>query len=134
MRDAGAIAVRQHGREVVVLMRAQHLRVHRRAGRDDARDLALDKFLGRAGGLHLIADGDAIAFLDQARDIVFGGMIGDAAHRNRLAFFFVAGGESDFEFAGGGDGVIVEKLVEVAEAEHEQRVGNLLLYPVVLPH
>ena len=122
------------GGQVVVLVRAQHLRVHRGAGRDDAGDFAPDQFVAAVGVFHLIADGDAVALLDQPRDVVFGGMIGDAAHRNRLALFLVAGGERDLELAGGGDGVVVEQLVEIAQPEHQQRVGDLLLDAVVLPH
>ena len=50
------------------------------------------------------------------------------------AFFLVAGGEGDFEFARGDDGVFEEEFVEIAEAEHQQGVGDLLLDGVVLPH
>ena len=94
----------------------------------------LTSFFAGAGVFHLIADGDAIALLDQARDVVFGGVIGDAAHRDRLAFFLVARGERDFELARGGDGVVVEEFVEIAQAEQQQRVGDLLLDAVILPH
>ncbi len=51
-----------------------------------------------------------------------------------VALFFVAGGESDFEFTRGSDGVFKEEFVEVAEAEHEQRARDLLLDGVVLAH
>ena len=51
-----------------------------------------------------------------------------------VAFFLVARGERDFEFARGGDGVVVEELVEIAEPEQQQRVRHLLLERVVLPH
>ena len=50
------------------------------------------------------------------------------------AFFFVAGGEGDFEFARGEDGVFEEELVEIAEAEEQEGVGDLLFDGVVLPH
>src|ERR1035437_4423367 len=61
-------------------------------------------------------------------------MEGDAAHGDGGALFLVAGGEGDFEFAGGDDGIFEEELVKIAEAEHEQGVGDLLLDVVVLPH
>src|SRR5271155_2253196 len=61
-------------------------------------------------------------------------MVGDAAHGDGLAFFLVAGGEGDFELAGGDFGVVKEELVEIAEAEQKQGVGELLLDAVVLPH
>ena len=124
----------RHRREIVVLMRAQQVRIGRRARRDDAGDLAADQFLARPGLFHLLADGHAIALLDQPRDVTFRRVIGHAAHRNRVALFLVARGERDFEFARGGNGVFEEQLVEVAQPEHQQRVGNLLLRRVVLPH
>jgi hypothetical protein len=61
-------------------------------------------------------------------------MIRDAAHGDGLTLFLVAGGKSNFQFARGGDGVLEEKLVEIAQAEHQQRVGDLLLERVVLAH
>ena len=91
-------------------------------------------FLPSSGVFHLIADGDAIALLDQPRDVAFGGVIGHAAHGNGCAFFLVARGERDFEFARGGDGVFEEELVEIAQAEHQQRVRDLLFDGVILPH
>ena len=61
-------------------------------------------------------------------------MIRHAAHRNGRAFFLVARGQGDFEFARRSDGVLHEEFVEVAQAEHQQGVGDLLLDGVVLPH
>ncbi len=97
------------------------------AGRDDARDFAADELLAGAGFFDLIADGDAIAASDEARDVALGRVIRDAAHGDGRAFFLVARGEGDFEFARGGDGVVEEEFVEIAEAEHEQGAGDLLL-------
>ena len=37
--------------------------------------------------------GNAVALLNQSRDIAFSGMIGHAAHGNGHAFFFVASGQ-----------------------------------------
>ena len=76
------------------------------AGCDDAGDFAAYQFLAGAGFLHLFADGDAIALLDQARDVAFGGVIGHAAHGDGLALLLVAGSESGFELARGSDGVV----------------------------
>ena len=50
------------------------------------------------------------------------------------ALFLIARGERDFEFARGDHGVFEEELVKIAEAEHQQGVGHLLLDAVVLPH
>jgi hypothetical protein len=51
-----------------------------------------------------------------------------------VPFSLFAGGEGDFEFAGGKYGVAEEELVEVAEAEHQEGTWDLLLQGVVLPH
>ena len=90
-------------------------------------------FAGR-GFFDLIADSDAISAPDQARDIAFGRMIRHAAHWYGGAFFFVAGGEGDFQLARGRNRVVEEELIEVAEAIHEQGAGNLLFNRVILLH
>ncbi len=132
--DGGARAGAADGGEEVVLARAHEVGIHGGAGRDDARDFAAHQFLGELGVLHLIADGDAVALLDEARDVAFGGVEGDAAHGDGVALFLIARGEGDFEFARGGHGVFEEELVKIAEAKHEQGIGHLLLDAVVLPH
>ena len=60
-------------------------------------------------------------------------MVGDAAHGYAVAFAELAGGEDDLQDGGGAFGVFVEHLVEVAEAEEQDRVGLLLFYVKVLP-
>ena len=117
VRQPGPAAVAGYGGKVIVLMRAQQVRVSSGAGRDDARDLALDQLLAGAGRFHLIADGDAIALLNEARDVPFGRMIGNTAHGNRHSLFLIARGERDFELACGGDGIFEEELVEIAQAK-----------------
>ena len=94
----------------------------------------LHQFLAGAGIFHLVADGDAVALLNQARDVAFGRVVRHAAHGNGGALFLVARGQRDFELARGGDGVFEEQLVEIAQPEHQQRVRDLLLDGVVLPH
>ena len=61
-------------------------------------------------------------------------MIRDAAHRDGGALFLIARGERDLEFARGNHRVLEEQLVEIAQPEHQQRVRDLLLDAVVLPH
>src|SRR6267378_2081145 len=63
------------------------------AGFHATHDFAANEFLARAGLLHLIADRDFEAGADQARDVALGGVVWNAAHRNRLALFAVARGE-----------------------------------------
>ena len=104
-----------------------------RAGRDYAHDFAADEFFAGAGFLHLIADGYAVPGADQPRDVAFRGVIGNAAHRDRLALFAIARGQSDLQQARGHLRVVVEKLVEIAQAEKQQRLRMLLLDGVILP-
>ncbi len=132
--DACASAVARDCGQVVVFVRAEEVGVGRGAGGDDAGDFAADEFLAGAGVFHLVTDRDAVAFADEARDVAFGGVIGHAAHGDGVAFFLVASGEGDFEFAGGKYGVVEKELVEVAEAEHEEGTWDLLLEGVILPH
>ena len=77
---AGALPGSRYGRQVVILVRAQQVRVGGGAGRDDAGDLALHQLLRHRRIFHLVADGDAVALLNQPRDIAFGRMVGHAAH------------------------------------------------------
>ena len=99
-----------------------------------AGDLALDQLLGEARVLHLVADRDAVAALDQAGDVALGRVVGDAAHGDGLPLLLVARGEGDLQLARRGDGVVVEELVEVPQPEHQQGAGDLLLDGVILPH
>ena len=134
VREPGPRAVAHHGGQVVVLVRAQQVGIRRGARRDDARDFAAHQFLARARLFHLLADGDAIPAPDQFRDVILGGVIRHAAHRNGRAFFFVPGGQGDLEFARGRHGVFEEKLVEISQPEHQQRARHLLFHSVVLAH
>ena len=77
--------------------------------------------------LHLLGHGDAEAAADQAGEIGFGGVVRDAAHRDRRAGVLAALGQRDVQRGGGGFGVGEEQLVEVAHAEEQQRVGMFRL-------
>ena len=123
-RDAG---------QKVVLLRTK-LRVGRGARRQYARDLALHQLLGEPRVFHLLADGDLEALANQLGDVVLGRVIRHAAHGNGDAFFLVARGERDLQLARGDDRILEEELVEVAQAEEQQRAGMLFLDRGVLPH
>src|ERR1044071_1552581 len=97
------------------------MRVDGRAGRDDADDLAADELLRLGRVFGLLADGDAVAFADQARDVARDGVVRDAAHGDGLAALLVARGQGYLQLARAGDGVLEEEFVEVAEAEEEER-------------
>ncbi len=106
----------------------------RRARREHARDLALHQLLGEPRVFHLLADGDLEALANELGNVVFRRVIGHAAHGNGDALFLVARGQRDLQLARGDHRVLEEELVEVAQAEEQQRVGMLFLDRGVLPH
>ena len=135
-RRAGVLPVQKDATEEVAAPVVEAGAVDDRAGRDDADDIALDKALGERRVLGLLADGDLVALGDQARDVGVARMIGNAAHRRlilrRLAA--VAGRQRQIELARGELGILVEHLVEVAQAEKEDRILILFLDLQILLH
>ena len=128
--QAAGIAIGNGDSQVVVGFGLEPVFVEDRAGGDDAGDLAFDETA--ADLADLVADGDAQPGLDEASDVGGGGVVGHAAHGYAVALAEFAGGEDDLEDGGGAFGVLVEHLVEVAEAEQQDRVGLLLFYVKVL--
>ncbi len=117
--DGRAGGVRGHRGEKIIFAGVENGPIGRRARGDHANDFAADDFFAGAGLLHLIANGNLETGADQAGDVAVGGVVGDAAHRNRLTLFAIARGQGDLQFAGGEDGVFVEQFVEIAETEEE---------------
>ncbi len=129
-RFLGRAGLKQGGEEVVLLL-AQRV-VERGAGGEHARDFAADDLLGELGVFHLVADGDAVALAQQAREVLLDCVIRHAAHGLRA--LAVARGQGQLQLAADGHGVVVEELVEVAHAEEEQGVGILALGRGPLAH
>ena len=132
-REPGAALRKGDGGEVVVPLFVEDRLLDEGAGGDDADDGAVDEALGLLGILGLLADGDAVAGLEQAVDVGRARVVGDAGHRD-AAVALGAGGEHDAEHARGGLRVLVEHLVEVAEAEEEDLVRVLRLDGGILLH
>ncbi len=80
------------GGEEIIFARVEHRDISGRAWSDDAHNFAANDFLAGAGLLHLVADGDFKSSADEFGDVAIGGVIRDAAHRNRLALFAIARG------------------------------------------
>ena len=103
------------------------------AGGDDAGDLAADDraLLDGAGILHLVAERGGLAGADELREVGVERVVGDAAHRRYGAL-----GERGAEDRGGDDGVLAEHLVEIAEAEHQNRAGRQFAFdgPILALH
>jgi hypothetical protein len=116
------------GQEVVSLG-GQDALVKVGAGAQDLGHLALDELAG-PGVLHLVADGDLAAGPQEPADVGMGGVEGDAAHRNHAPFR-----QRHIEQLGAGLGVLEKHLVEIAQAEKQQRVpGQLALDAAILRH
>ena len=130
---AGGVSGAGHAGQKVVFLRAQ-MRVGRGSRREHARDLALHQLLGQPRIFHLLADGDLESFANQFGNVVFRRVIRHAAHGNGGALFFVARGERDLQFARGDHCVFEEQLVEVAQAEEQERAGMFFLDRGILPH
>ena len=135
-RYACVLLIQENAAEEVAAPVVEAGAVDDRAGRDDADDIALDKALGERRVLGLLADGDLVALGDQAGDVGVARMVGDAAHRclilRRLAA--VAGRQRQIELARGELGILVEHLIEVAQAEKEDRILILFLDLQILLH
>ena len=95
--DGLACGMAGDGGQEIVLSGRQHAGIGGRAGSDDADDFAADELLALGRFLGLLADGDFVAGTDQAGDVIFRGVIGNAAHGYGVVFFFVAGGEGDLK-------------------------------------
>ena len=108
------------------------------AGGDDADDVALDEPLRLRGVLRLLADGDLVALGDQAGDVGVGGVVWDAAHGHLLLeglrLVLVAGGQHQIQLARSGLCVVAEHLVEIPQAEKEDRLLILFLDFQILAH
>ena len=131
--EADALSSLRDGGEKIVFFGAER-GIGRCARGDDASDFSPHQLLRHSRVFDLLADGDLEALADQLRDVAFGGVMGDAAHRDGDAFFFVARGERDLQFFGGEDGVVEEEFVEISQAEEQQGAGMLLLDGGILPH
>ena len=115
--------------QVTFLGRRQHHLLAHGAGRDHAHDLPRHQLRRLGVGRALLADRDLVPRLQQLGDVRFRGMVGHAAQRHAV---LVARGELDIEHARADFGVLEEHLVEIAEAEKQDRVGDALLDAEIL--
>jgi hypothetical protein len=112
------------GHDEGALAGLDRVRLELRARRHHPHHLAPHDALGAPRVFHLLAERDAVALLDEPRDVRGRRVVGDAAHRDGRAVPVVrARGERDLERLGRHHRVLEEHLVEVAHAEEEQRVG-----------
>ena len=119
-------------RQKVVGPGRQQAVLDQRARRDDADDLAPDQ-PPRRHLADLVADRHPVPLLDQPGDVPLGGVVRHAGHRDALAPADVAARQHDVERLRHDLRVVVERLVEVAQAEEEDGVRMARLDLQVLP-
>ena len=122
--EADPVIALQEAAQVVVLLGIENALLDHGPGSDDPHHLAPDESLDQAGILDLFAQGDLVALSDQLSQVGIDGMVGHAAHGNGLTLgVAVPGGEGDLQVAAGDDGILVEHLVEIAQAEKRRIPG-----------
>ena len=138
VREAGDAPLRRqvHGGQVIGLALLQHALFQHGAGGDDPQHIPLHQALGQSRVLHLLADGHLVALAQQLGHIALVGVVGHAAHGRLLLGRPgpVPGGEGQVQLPGGGAGILVEHLVEIAQAEKQDAVRQFILDPVILLH
>ena len=121
------------GRQVVVAAFLEHGRLDDGAGGDDAAHGAFDQLLARRRlAAYLLGDGDLVAGRHQPGDVGIDAVVGHAGQRHALVRAHGPGGQHHIADLGHDPGVVVEGLVEVAQAEKEDRVRELFLDRQVL--
>ncbi len=132
IRNRCSVQVQNDRSEIVIRVSGQEARLGHGSGSHHAYHFAFDQSLG-GHFADLFADGDVVAFFDQAREIVFDGMIGNARQRHAYPAANRARCEHDVEFARGDLGVLVEGFIKIAKPEEENGIGMLLFFFEVLP-
>ncbi|MNZ78692.1 hypothetical protein D3C78_972780 [compost metagenome] len=96
-RQAEQPFVTEHRRQQVVAAFVEQRFIADRAGGDDAHHLALHRPLAGRRIADLLADHHGFAQLDQLGQVAFGGVEGNARHRNGIAGRLTACGQRDVE-------------------------------------
>ena len=132
---AAGIPCQIHGADIVAAPLLQHRAFGDGAGGDDPDHVPLDDALGQGRVLGLLADGHLVALGDEPGDIALSAVVGDAAHGGALLRVLdgpVPGGQGQVQLPGGHLGVLIEHLIEIAQAEKQQAILIVLLALVIL--
>ena len=114
-------------RQIIMRPRVEQRLLGDGAGGDEALDRTGNDrfcapFLRFRRVFHLLADRHLEALADQAFQIGFVAVNGNAAHRDIVAQMFATLGQRDVERRGGGHGIGKEKLVKIAHPVEQKRV------------
>ena len=135
--QAEAVALTVEAGHIVIFIFVQHTAFRNRARGDNAGDVPLHQALYFLGILHLLAHRHLVALLHHAGNVGIHAVIGHAAHRSLLLLWLgaVTGGQGQIQLPGGQDGILIEHLVKVAQAEKQNAVLVFFLQcPVLLLH
>ena len=132
--DARAALRRNDCQQVVRDLALEERVFYQRARRHDTHDLAAHDSLRGRRVLHLLADGDLDARLDELGQVAVEGVVRDARERHLLLGPLVPRSQDDTQHLGRDLGVLAEGLVEVPEAEEQQRPWMLRLDCLILGH
>ena len=120
--------------QIRVGLLGQQRRVGHGAGREDARDFALNRAFARGGIADLFANRDRFAQLQQFGQILLGGVVGHARHFDRLAIGRAARSQCDAEQTRRFDRIVEEQFVKIAHAVKQQSLRELGLDRQILRH
>ena len=98
----------RHRCQKIVFFTIEHRDIGGRTRRDNAHHFAAHQFFARTGLLHLVANGNLKSRADQPRNVALCSVIGHTAHGDGLAFFAVARGQRDLQFARRGNRIFVK--------------------------
>ena len=128
-------ALRHYGYEEILGFFRQQVLFDDGAGGDDSHHVAPDQALDAPSLFHLLSDGDFVATLQQPAYVVRQRAIGYATHGQAHLLGKASRGQDEAQFTGNRLGVVLEQLVEIAQAVEKQCVGMLLLEsPVLAQH
>ena len=133
--EARLITLDENARNVVVFVVLKHTALNDGARRDHTDDIPLDKTLCLGRVLHLLADGDLVALGDEPGHIAFVAVEGHAAHGGPLFQPALLAGQRQIQLPRGGQRIIEEHLVKVADAVEQDLVLVLIFdFQILLHH
>ena len=125
--DAGQVAVDDERRQVVVGPLVEEVGLDDRARGDDAHHLAVHQGAALRRLADLLADSDLVAFADKLSQVAIERVMREARQRHAHALAHRPRGEDDLQLARHELGVLVERLVEVAQPEEDDGLREAAL-------
>ena len=132
--DARRVPFQKNACNVIVFVILQHTALDDSARRDHPDDIALDQSLCLGRVLHLLTDRHLVSLGDQAGHIALVAVEGHAAHGGTLFHAALLARQGQVQLPGGGQRIVKEHLVKVADAVKQDLVLILLLDVHILLH